>query len=51
MKKVLSILGILLLVAILGGCIYLDSLMPIITGYGAKTWPQPYLCPAAMRPT
>ena len=36
MKKVLSILGILLLVAILGGCIYLDSLMPIITGYGAK---------------
>jgi len=36
MKKVLRILGILLLAAILGGCIYLDSLMPIITGYGAK---------------
>ena len=36
MKKALRILGALLLAAILGGCIYLDSLMPIITGYGAK---------------
>lgn len=36
MKKTLRIIGALLLVAIIGGCIYLDSLMPIITGYGAK---------------
>ena len=36
MKKVLRIAGVVLLLAVLGGCIYLDTLMPIITGYGAK---------------
>ena len=36
MKKVLRIVGALLVVAIIGGCIYLNSLMPIITGYAAK---------------
>ena len=36
MKKTKRIAGALLLVAILGGCIYLNSLMPIITGYAAK---------------
>ena len=36
MKKVLRIIAALLLAGIIGGCIYLDSLMPIITGYGAK---------------
>ena len=36
MKKVLRIIGALLVVAIIGGCIYLNSLMPIITGYAAK---------------
>ena len=36
MKKVLRIVGALLVVAIFGGCIYLNSLMPIITGYAAK---------------
>ena len=38
-KKVKNFLRIalaVLLVAILGGCLYLDSLMPIITGYAAK---------------
>lgn len=36
MKKALRIVGALLLLAVIGGCIYLDTLMPIITGYGAK---------------
>ena len=36
MKKVLRIVGALLVVGIIGGCIYLNSLMPIITGYAAK---------------
>ena len=36
MKKFRRIIGAVLLVAILGGGIYLDSLMPIITGYAAK---------------
>jgi CubicO group peptidase (beta-lactamase class C family) len=38
MKKrtILRILLAVLLAAILGGCIYLNSLMPIITGYAAK---------------
>lgn len=36
MKKALRITGVVLLLAILGGCIYLDGLLPIITGYGAK---------------
>ncbi|MGX8707815.1 MAG: serine hydrolase, partial [Bacteroidales bacterium] len=38
MKKrtILRILLAVLLAAVLGGCIYLNSLMPIITGYAAK---------------
>ena len=36
MKKVLSIVGALLIAAVIGGCLYLNSLMPIITGYAAK---------------
>lgn len=36
MKKFRRIIGAVLLVAILGGGIYLDSLMPVITGYAAK---------------
>jgi CubicO group peptidase (beta-lactamase class C family) len=36
MKKFRRIIGVVLLVAILGGGIYLDSLMPVITGYAAK---------------
>ncbi len=35
-KKILGIVGALLAAAVLGGCIYLNSLMPIITGYAAK---------------
>ena len=35
MKKVLSIVGALLIAAVIGGCLYLNSLMPIITGYAA----------------
>ena len=35
-KRILGIVGALLAAAILGGCIYLNSLMPIITGYAAK---------------
>ena len=35
-KKFFSIAAAVLLAAILGGCIYLNSLMPIITGYAAK---------------
>ena len=36
MKKFRRIIGAVLLVASLGGGIYLDSLMPVITGYAAK---------------
>ena len=35
-KKIFRIVLAVLLVAILGGCIYLNGLMPIITGYAAK---------------
>ena len=35
-RKVLGIAGCILAVAVLGGCIYLNTLMPIITGYAAK---------------
>lgn len=35
-KTILRILLAVLLTAILGGCVYLNSLMPIITGYAAK---------------
>ncbi len=35
-KTILRILLAVLLAAILGGCVYLNSLMPIITGYAAK---------------
>ena len=35
-KTILHILLAVLLAAILGGCVYLNSLMPIITGYAAK---------------
>ena len=36
MKKYIQIIGLVLLVAIIGGVVYLNSLMPIITGYAAK---------------
>ena len=36
MKKVLRALLWVLLAAVIGGCIYLNTLMPIITGYAAK---------------
>ena len=36
MKKTKRIAGVSLLVAILGGCIFLERMMPIITGYAAK---------------
>ena len=36
MRKTLRVLGAVLLLAIVGGCIYVDSLMSIITGYAAK---------------
>ncbi len=36
MKKALKITGVALLAAVIVGCIYLNSLMPIITGYSAK---------------
>ena len=36
MKRLLRYIAIALLLAILGGCIYLNSLLPIITGYAAK---------------
>ena len=36
MKRLLRIVVIILLLAILGGCIYLNRLLPIITGYAAK---------------
>ena len=35
-KQTLGIVLAVLLTALLGGCLYLDSLMPIITGYAAK---------------
>lgn len=35
-RKILAIAGAVLGAAILGGCIYLNTLMPIITGYAAK---------------
>lgn len=35
-KKILCIAGAVLAAAVIGGCIYLNTLMPIITGYAAK---------------
>lgn len=35
-KKILAFAGCVLGAAIIGGCLYLNSLMPIITGYAAK---------------
>ena len=35
-KTVLCVVLAVLAAAILGGCLYLNSLMPIITGYAAK---------------
>ena len=35
-KSVFGIIGAVLAAAIVGGCIYLNTLMPIITGYAAK---------------
>ena len=35
-KRIAIICGSVILAAILGGCLYLNSLMPIITGYAAK---------------
>ena len=35
-KKLLAIVGCALGAAVIGGCLYLNSLMPIITGYAAK---------------
>ena len=35
-KRILGIAGAVLAAAVIGGCIYLNSLMPIITGYAAK---------------
>ena len=36
MKKVLRYVAIVIVLAIIGGCIYLNRLLPIITGYAAK---------------
>ena len=36
MKKLLRYIAIVVVLAILGGCIYLNTLLPIITGYAAK---------------
>ena len=36
MKRLLRFIAIVFLLAILGGCIYLNGLLPIITGYAAK---------------
>ena len=36
LKRVLGIAGAVLAAAVLGGCIYLNTLMPIITGYAAQ---------------
>ena len=35
-KKILRIVLAVLAAAVIGGCIYINSLMPIITGYAAK---------------
>jgi len=35
-KRILGIIGAVAAAAVIGGCIYLNSLMPIITGYAAK---------------
>ena len=35
-KRIFGISGAVLAVALIGGCIYLNTLMPIITGYAAK---------------
>lgn len=35
-KKIIGIAGAVLAAAVIGGCIYLNTLMPIITGYAAK---------------
>ena len=35
-KTILRIVLAVLAAAILGGCLYLNSLLPIITGYAAK---------------
>ena len=35
-RRILCVAGAVLVAAILGGCLYLNSLMPIITGYAAK---------------
>ena len=35
-KSILRIVLVLLLAVVLGGCVYLNSLMPIISGYAAK---------------
>ena len=35
-KRILTIAGAAVLAVLLGGCLYLNSLMPIITGYAAK---------------
>lgn len=35
-KRILTVAGAVLVAAIIGGCLYLNSLMPIITGYAAK---------------
>ena len=36
MKKLLRYMAIVVVLAILGGCVYLNTLLPIITGYAAK---------------
>ena len=36
MKRILRYVAIALLLAIVGGCVYLNRLLPIITGYAAK---------------
>ena len=36
MKNVLRYVAIVIVLAIIGGCIYLNRLLPIITGYAAK---------------
>ena len=36
MKRILRYVAIVLLLAIVGGCVYLNRLLPIITGYAAK---------------
>ena len=35
-KKIIRIAAAVLVAAVIGGCIYLDTLLPIITGYAAK---------------